>query len=80
MLTSRERLVRGYMYSIYIDGARTFATTNTSFHQEIKTCAAGLLTLEQIDAAKDAGRITDQEHADTVALIGTPEAEAWKTK
>jgi hypothetical protein len=79
-LTGIERLTRGYMLSIYIDGARTFAITSASYHEPIKQCASGLLVREQIDKALVTGKISEDEHAETVAYIGTAEAEAWKTK
>ena len=79
-LTGIERLTRGYMLSIYIDGARTFAVTNANYHEPIKQCAAGLLVSEQIDKALATGKISEDEHAETVAYIGTEETEAWKKK
>jgi hypothetical protein len=79
-LTGIERLTRGYMLSIYIDGARTFAVTNVSYHEPIKQCAAGLLTREQIDSALATGKISSDEYTQTGVYIGTAEANAWKTK
>lgn len=79
-LTLRESLVRSYTMQIYLDGTRTFSTTNAGYHEEIKDCAAGLLQRWQIDNAHEVGFITQQEYDDTIAQIGTPEAEAWKTK
>jgi hypothetical protein len=79
-LTARERLVRSYTMQIYIDGSRTFAGTSATYHTDIKICAAGLLVADQIQAALDNGYITQTEYDETVAYIGTPEAEAWKTK
>lgn len=79
-LTSRERLVRGYTMAIYVDGTRTIDSTNVTYHEEIKVCAAGLLSSAQIDDALAKARITEQEYLDTLAYVGTPEAEAWKSK
>ena len=84
-MTLAERRIRGYMLSIYIDGTRSFDGYNgkepigVEFHVDVKTCAAGLLTIAQIDDANGA-RISEQEYLDTLALVGTPAAIAWKSK
>lgn len=85
-LTTRERMVRSYTMAVFIDGTRSFdghngtPAVNAGYHEELKTCAAGLLAQDQIDAALVANRITEAEFGDTVAKIGTPAAESWKTK
>lgn len=85
-LTYRERMIRAYKTAIYEDGTRSFSGHNgqaaipATYHDDVKTCAAGLLTAAQIDDALQADRITEPEWLDTMAKVGTPEAEAWKTK
>ncbi|CEG26019.1 hypothetical protein [Bacillus sp. B-jedd] len=75
--TLRQRLVRGYAYSIFVDGMRTFSGTNDSYHQEIKQYAAENFTVEQLDNALAKGWITQREYDDTVALrITDPEDPA----
>lgn len=65
--TIRQRLARGYAYSIYIDGTRTFATTNASYHEEIKQYAGINFTDYHIYNALVKGWITQQEHDETLA-------------
>ncbi|WP_284037469.1 hypothetical protein [Neobacillus sp. 114] len=65
--TLRQRLVRGYSYSIYIDGTRTFSGTIESYHEEIKQYAAANFTDVQINNALAQGWITQQEYDDTIA-------------
>lgn len=64
--TIRQRLTRGYAYSIYIDGTRTFATTSASYHVEIKTYAALNFTDYQLTNALIKGYITQAEYDDTL--------------
>ncbi|EPD52743.1 hypothetical protein HMPREF1210_01123 [Paenisporosarcina sp. HGH0030] len=66
--TLRQRLVRGYSYSIYIDGMRTFEATNESYHVEIKTYAATNFTEAQIINALAKGWITETESAETLSI------------
>lgn len=85
-LTTRERMVRSYAMAIYIDGTRSFdghngtPAINATYHADVKVCAAGLLSADQIDSALVANRITEAEFAATVEKVGTPEAIAWQTK
>lgn len=79
MTEGQKRLARGYMLSIFIDGSRTFAATSVTYHEPIKQCAAGLLVPEQLEAARaPGGKVTEDEYNETMAYVGTPEAEAWK--
>jgi hypothetical protein len=66
--TLRQRLTRGYAFSIYIDGVRTFAATNATYHVEIKTYAAGNFTEAQIINALTMGWITQVEFDETMAI------------
>jgi hypothetical protein len=66
--TLRQRLTRGYSYSIYIDGVRTFAATNESYHVEIKTYAATNFTDAQIINAVDKGWVTQAEYDETQSI------------
>jgi hypothetical protein len=85
-LSARERMVRAYTMAIYLDGTRCFESHNgsaavpISYHDDCKICAAGLLTITQIDAAVQTDRATEPEYLDTLVHVGTPEAESWKTK
>jgi hypothetical protein len=74
--TLRQRLVRGYSYSIYIDGTRTLATTNESYHEEIKQYAAFNFTNEQLDNALIKGFITQKEYDDTISYKYPSQSEA----
>lgn len=76
--TIRQRYVRNYAGQIYLDGTRTFASTNVTYHAEIKTYAANNFTDAQIDNAFAKGWITQQEYDDTMAIKypgGIPTAE-----
>jgi chaperonin GroEL (HSP60 family) len=66
--TLRQRRVRGYATSIYLDGTTTFTIIATDFHQEVKQYAATNFTLVQIEDALELGWITQQEYEDTMAL------------
>lgn len=70
--TIRQRLARGYAYSIYIDGTRTFAETNESYHVEIKQYAGTNFTDAQLLNAFTNGWITQQEYDDTLAIKYPP--------
>lgn len=65
--TPRQRMVRGYAYSIVIDGVRTFETVPATYHEEVKQYIADNFTLEQIDAAYGRGSLTETEYRDIVA-------------
>lgn len=67
--TIRQRLTRGYAYSIYIDGTRTFSTTNVTYHEEIKQYAALNFTTYQLDNALAKLWITQQEYDQTLAYV-----------
>ncbi|GIO67847.1 hypothetical protein [Paenibacillus cookii] len=77
MLTAKQRMVRGYGFAIYEDGTRSFATVGDSYHEDIKAYAAGNFPMEKLDAALAAQRITQAEYDETLALIGTIDAEVW---
>lgn len=78
--TMRERMVRGYAFAIFVDGSRTFATTNTGYHAEIKAYAATNFSDEQIQTALTKGRITQAEYDDTMAIKHPPEETAEVTE
>lgn len=65
--TFRERMTRMYAYAIYIDGSRTFAETNATYHVEIKQYAALNFTTVQLDNALTKLFITKQEYDETIA-------------
>jgi len=66
--TLRQRLTRGYSYSIYIDGVRTFAATNETYHADIKQYAALNFTDAQLLNAFSSGWITQTEYDETLAI------------
>lgn len=72
--TLRERLARGYSFSIYIDGTRNFEGTNASYHEEIKQYAGINFTDYHLYNALVKGWITKQEYDETLAYrpIVTP--------
>lgn len=67
MTTVNKLLVKQYAVCIYIHGTRNFDTIITDYKELVKEYAAGNYTLEQIDNALVASRITEQEYQDTVA-------------
>lgn len=67
--TMRQRLIRGYAWSIYIDGYRKFEDTNASYHEEIKMFAAANFQRSEIDHAFNNAFINQQQYDDTIAYI-----------
>ncbi|KTS84420.1 hypothetical protein NS115_03540 [Paenibacillus jamilae] len=77
MLTAKQRLVRGYGFAIYEDGSRKFDTVAASYHGDIKAFAAATFAPEKLDVALSTERINETEYRDTLALVGSDEAQAW---
>lgn len=77
MLTARQRMVRGYGFAIYEDGTRKFDSVGTSYHEDVKAYAAANFATDKLDAALSTERINENEYRDTLALVGTDEAQAW---
>lgn len=67
MTTVNKLLVKQYAVCIYVHGTRNFDTIITDYKEPVKEYAAGNYTLEQIDNALVARRITEQEYQDTIA-------------
>lgn len=66
--TLRERMVRGYAWSIYIDGIRKFETTSADFHTDIQTYAATHFKEKDITNAFTKGWITEDNYNKTIAI------------
>lgn len=66
MTNLNKLLVKQYAVCIYIHGTRTFDTVIEAYKESVKEYAAGVYTLEQIDNALIANRITEQEYQDTI--------------
>lgn len=67
-MTMRERLVRGYAFSIYLDGTRTFDMIAEQYHEEVKTYAANYLSEQNLNDALATGKITQTEYEQTLEL------------
>lgn len=67
-MTMRERLVRGYAFSIYLDGMRTFTMIAEQYHEEVKTYAAFYIEEFRINAALETGKITQDEYDETMRI------------
>lgn len=67
-MTMRERLVRGYAFSIFLDGMRTFGMVAEEYHQEVKTYAALNIDEVRINAALETGKITQEEYDETMRI------------
>ncbi|WP_098748804.1 hypothetical protein [Paenibacillus sp. EZ-K15] len=77
MLTARQRMVRGYGFAIFEDGTRKFNSIGHSFHLDIKSYAAANFGKDKIDFALSTERITEDEYQETLALVGTDQANEW---
>lgn len=67
MTTVNKLLVKQYAVCIYVHGTRNFDSVITDYKEPVKEYAATNYTLEQIDNALVARRITEQEYQDTIA-------------
>lgn len=77
MLTARQRMVRGYGFAIFEDGTRKFDSIGHSFHEDVKSYAAANFGKDKIDLALSTERITENEYLETLALVGTDQANEW---
>lgn len=69
MSTIYPALTQGYARAIYKDGTRTFQTILPDYVAPTKQYAATNYTLPVIDGALGKGYITQDEYADTLALV-----------
>lgn len=73
-------LTSSYAKAIYLDGTKRFSQIRPEYVEPVKQYAADTYTITDIDNALTMTWITEQEHADTLALKGPEDPQVAPTQ